>query len=237
MRFLWGYLVALLRAWTGLRSIHLQTSFGALMTGNTLADPRAPCDAPQAARTAILVVDLEATCSDTDPTFDMETIEIGACWVGVDGSVIARFQSFVCPVANPVLTDFCSGLTGIRQTDVDAAPLFPVAADALREFVSRHQQYGSVWVSWGAWDRKQLDRDSARYGVAAPIALPHENAKRRFAKTRRIGKEVGMVKACELVGLTLAGTHHRALDDALNVARLLPWILGDQLGPASRETV
>jgi inhibitor of KinA sporulation pathway (predicted exonuclease) len=206
----------------------LQTSFGAIMTSDTQADQLAQCDAPHMTRAAILVVDLEATCSDTDPAFDMETIEIGACWVGLDGSVIDRFQSFVRPIANPVLTDFCSRLTGITQADVDAAQHFPAAADALREFVSRHQQLGSVWASWGVYDRRQLDRDSARHGVVAPIVLEHENLKRRFAKTRRIGKEVGMVKACELVGLTLAGTHHRALDDALNVARLLPWAFADQ---------
>jgi inhibitor of KinA sporulation pathway (predicted exonuclease) len=46
-----------------------------------------------------------------------------------------------------------------------------------------------------------------------------------------------MAKACELVGLTLAGTHHRALDDALNIARLLPWILGEHSGTTNRETV
>jgi len=207
------------------------------MTRNALADPIAQCDpsAPLAARAAILVVDLEATCSDTDPAFDMETIEIGACWVGVDGLVLDRFQSFVRPVVNPQLTAFCTSLIGIRQADIDSAPLFPDAAAALRDFVSQHQQPGSVWASWGAYDRKQLDRDSARHGVATPIALGHENLKRRFAKARRIGKEVGMVKACELVGLALAGTHHRALDDALNVARLLPWALGDHLRVTNRE--
>jgi hypothetical protein len=70
------------------------------MTRKTLVDRFAQCDpsAPYAGevwphvqpvgrefgtRAAILVVDLEATCSDTDPAFDMETIEIGACWVDV----------------------------------------------------------------------------------------------------------------------------------------------------------
>ncbi|WP_438393635.1 DNA polymerase III [Caballeronia sp. DA-9] len=44
-----------------------------------------------------------------------------------------------------------------------------------------------------------------------------------------------MVKACEPVGLTLAGTHHRALDDALNIARLLPWAFGDRMRVSNRE--
>src|SRR5258707_15625193 len=92
--------------------------------------------------TPVLVIDLEATCEEYDPAFDMETIEIGACWIAADGSVLDRFQSFVRPVVNPTLTPFCTQLTGITQADVDAAPLFPVAADALRGFVAKHQQAG-----------------------------------------------------------------------------------------------
>jgi inhibitor of KinA sporulation pathway (predicted exonuclease) len=84
-------------------------------------------------------------------------------------------------------------------------PLFPAAAAALCDFVAKHQEAGSVWISWGAYDRKQFEHDSARHGVSAPVALPHQNAKRLFAKAQRIGKEVGVVKACKPVGLTLAG--------------------------------
>ncbi|AEG68831.1 exonuclease domain-containing protein [Ralstonia solanacearum] len=174
----------------------------------------------------ILVVDLEATCDDNAPTFDMETIEVGAVWVAPDGAVLDRFQAFSRPLINPRLTPFCSTLTNIHQTDVDSAPTFPAVAEALRAFVARYRQPGATWASWGAWDHKQLDRDSARHGITPPIDLPHINAKRLFAKARRIGKEVGMAKACELVSLQLEGAHHRALDDALNVARLLPWVLG-----------
>ncbi|MDF2697512.1 MAG: Inhibitor of the KinA pathway to sporulation, putative exonuclease, partial [Labilithrix sp.] len=32
--------------------------------------------------------------------------------------------------------------------------------------------------------------------------------------------------ALEHAGLTLEGTHHRGIDDARNIARLLPWLLG-----------
>lgn len=175
-----------------------------------------------------LVVDLEATCSD-DGSIDvehMETIEIGACWVEPDGTLLERFQSFVRPVVNPRLTSFCTNLTGIQQEDVDEAPLFSTAAAAFSQFVERHKVASSIWMSWGTYDHKQLVRDSARHGVNHPIMIPHQNAKRMFAKAQRIGKEVGMAKACALAGLSLEGTHHRALDDALNVARLLPWAFG-----------
>ena len=195
------------------------------MTRNALADPIAQCDpsAPLAARAAILVVDLEATCSDTDPAFDMETIEIGACWVGVDGLVLDRFQSFVRPVVNPQLTAFCTSLIGIRQADIDSAPLFPDAAAALRDFVSQHQQPGSVWASWGAYDARQIDIDCARHGVENPLAdWGHINLKKEFARVQKI-KRVGMKMALSIVGLPLEGKHHSGIDDARNIARLMPF--------------
>ncbi|WP_316151032.1 3'-5' exonuclease [Cupriavidus sp. BIC8F] len=173
----------------------------------------------------ILVVDLEATCDENAPSFEMEIIEIGAVWAAADGStVLDCFQAFVRPAVNSTLTPFCAQLTGITQADVDAASLFPAVADALRAFVALHRQPGSTFVSWGEWDSRQLERESQRHGITTPIDLPHLNAKRLFAKKRRIGKAIGMAKACELVGLQLEGAHHRALDDAINVSRLLPWI-------------
>lgn len=58
-----------------------------------------------------------------------------------------------------------------------------------------------------------------------PLAgFEHLNLKRSFAQARGI-KEVGMAQALQLVGLALEGTHHRGLDDARNIARLLPWCL------------
>ncbi|GGI55646.1 3'-5' exonuclease [Oxalicibacterium solurbis] len=178
----------------------------------------------------ILVIDLEATCSDDGSIVaeQMETIEIGACWVGPEATVLGRFQSFVRPVRNPKLTTFCTSLTGIHQGDVDSAPLFPDAAVLLHQFVEQYRTATSIWVSWGAYDQKQIMRDSALHGIAEPLGLPHQNAKRLFAKAQRIGKEVGMVKACQLARLTLEGTHHRGLDDALNIARLLPWVFGEK---------
>jgi inhibitor of KinA sporulation pathway (predicted exonuclease) len=174
---------------------------------------------------AILVIDLEATCSDdeTIAAESMETIEIGACWIDAKGSVLDRFQSFVRPILNPRLTEFCTSLTGIQQWDVDGAPLFPAAAELLRQFAKQHATPSSFWTSWGAYDRRQIERDSIRHRISEPLDLPHQNAKRLFAEAQRIGKEVGMAKACELAGLAFEGTQHRALDDALNVARLLPW--------------
>lgn len=176
----------------------------------------------------ILVVDLEATCSEDGsiPAEEMEIIEIGACWATETGVVLQRFQHFVKPLQRPILTPFCMSLTGISQSDVDGAPLFPVAAQALSDFILQTGGLDAVWMSWGAYDLKQLLRDSERHCIATPLSMPHQNAKRLFAKAQRIGKEVGMAKACALAKIDMEGQHHRGLDDAVNIAKLMPWILG-----------
>jgi inhibitor of KinA sporulation pathway (predicted exonuclease) len=176
----------------------------------------------------ILVVDLEATCSDDGSISaeEMEIIEIGACWATQDGQVLEQFQQLVKPSVRPTLTPFCKKLIGITQDEVDQAPLFPVAAQALQAFVNDMAPTDAIWMSWGAFDHKQFTREAQRHGIAMPLAMPHQNAKRLFAKIQRIGKEVGMVRACALAGIRLEGQHHRGLDDAVNIAKLMPWVFG-----------
>jgi len=53
----------------------------------------------------------------------------------------------------------------------------------------------------------------------------HLNLKRRFAARQGLRKPVGMAGALRKAGLELAGTHHRGIDDARNIARLLPLIV------------
>lgn len=172
----------------------------------------------------ILVIDLEATCADDGsiPAEEMEVIEVGAVWATPDGEAIAAFQRFVRPTHRPLLTEFCRSLTHIEQASIDAAPTWPVVAAELAAFAKLHA--GRCWGSWGAYDRRQIERESVRHGLVDPLlGLHHRNFKSEFAKRRKI-KQVGMSTALQIAGLVLHGTHHRALSDALNVARLLQHI-------------
>lgn len=176
----------------------------------------------------ILVIDLEATCANDGSIApeEMEIIEIGACWVNEQLLVLDKFQSFVRPSRNAELTDFCIALTGIVQEQVDAAQELVCVAEALQVFVERHARPSSTWGSWGAYDRKQLQSECGQLGIEPLLGLPHQNLKRLFAKRQRIGKEVGMAMALRMTRIQPEGQHHRALDDACNIAKLLPWIFG-----------
>lgn len=53
-----------------------------------------------------------------------------------------------------------------------------------------------------------------------------------------LAKKPGLDQAVKLAGLQFTGTHHRGIDDARNIARLLPYIFGDRrLAPAAPGNV
>ncbi|MGI9423232.1 MAG: exonuclease domain-containing protein [Hyphomicrobiaceae bacterium] len=177
----------------------------------------------------LIVVDLEATCSDDNsiPPGKTETIEIGAVVVDVRRfAIAAEFQSFVQPVRNPKLSEFCTNLTGITQDMLHGAPAFTDAFAALTDWIDE-QAPKSVFCSWGAYDRRQFEQDCRLHGAGYAMP-PHANLKALFAIRQSSKKRFGMAKALELCGMPLLGQHHRALDDARNIAALLPWIVGEQ---------
>jgi 3'-5' exoribonuclease 1 len=83
-----------------------------------------------------------------------------------------------------------------------------------------------LFCSWGDYDRRQFEQDARYHKVPLPFGGRHLNLKKRFSA--ELGEETRyrMAGALHRVGLTLRGTHHRGIDDARNIARLLPWSLG-----------
>jgi len=176
-----------------------------------------------------LVVDLEATTSDDGslPPEQMETVEIGA--VLVDAwtlEPVDEFQSFVRPVRHPKLLPFCTKLTGITQAMVDDAPSFPEAFEALQMAV--RGLHPLVFGSWGRFDHEQLRRDCALHDIQYQLGAAHLNLKTAFSAKQGIKRPLGMTRALARCGLGLHGAHHRGIDDARNIARMLPWIVGDR---------
>ncbi len=177
-----------------------------------------------------LVIDLEATCDDQGavPRDQMEIIEIGAVWV--DGPTLqpaAEFQTFIKPVRHGRLTPFCTELTSITQADVDRAPGFRMALRDLEGFIERHR--GSrppIFGSWGNYDRGQFRQDARLHGVKPSFLGEHLNIKQAFSDALGTKRRFGMARALMRVDIPLEGTHHRGIDDARNIAKLLPFALG-----------
>jgi inhibitor of KinA sporulation pathway (predicted exonuclease) len=172
----------------------------------------------------IVIVDLEATCwSGGSQPRAMEIIEIGACFLCTpDLEVRKEFSSFVKPVKEPVLSDFCMSLTSITQEDVDSARKFP---EVLRDFLDWIGTEQYFLCSWGAYDLNQLKVDCERHSILFPENFKrHINLKQTFAEQHK-KKQCGMKKALRILGLELDGTHHRGLDDARNISKIAKFIL------------
>ena len=85
----------------------------------------------------LLVIDLEATCSKSKEITrrEMEIIEIGAVMVEAKSlEIVSEFQTFIKPVKNSLLTDFCKELTSITQKQVDDAPKYAEAIEKFKEW-------------------------------------------------------------------------------------------------------
>ena len=52
---------------------------------------------------------------------------------------VDEFQSFVRPVVKPKLTEFCTTLTGITQSQVDKAPVFAEVLGRVEEWKLSHR--------------------------------------------------------------------------------------------------
>ena len=183
-----------------------------------------------------LVVDLEATCDNGGlvPRREMEIIEIGA--VLVDGKTMEatrEFQTFVRPVRHPRLTPFCTELTSITQDDVADAPGFVDAIAGLTDFIGSD---APLFSSWGNYDDGQFKQDAQFHGAPLPFGGRHFNIKAAFSEHLNTRKRFGMSAALKRLGLPLHGTHHRGIDDARNIARILPYVVRTAPRPRLHET-
>jgi inhibitor of KinA sporulation pathway (predicted exonuclease) len=170
----------------------------------------------------LVIVDLEATCWPREDGLDeeMETIEIGAVLIDPDEEqVVAEFDAFVRPIRHPILSDFCRELTTITQEDVDNADRFPAVLERFVEWTGNAQ--GCILASWGRYDPQQLRKDCYLHGIDYPFLGPHMNVKNWFAQRVTGKRRCGLKRAVRLCNLDFAGTHHRGIDDARNIWRVI----------------
>lgn len=173
-----------------------------------------------------LIVDVESTCwEQNDPLKgESEIIEIGAILVSDSFEIVAEWQVFVTPKNHSILSDYCKKLTGIRQFDVASSIsslFFPKAIKALEKWakdVSGKEMNELVFCSWGYYDKKMFEKECKRYNIEYPFET-HISLKHEFAR-RNGRKPLGMTKVLKVLGIKLEGSHHRALDDVKNIAKI-----------------
>ena len=172
----------------------------------------------------VLVIDLESSCWEKEPPKDQvsEIIEIGLCLYDIQqGSLSDPVSILVRPLRSKV-SQYCTGLTGLTQADVDKGIPFADACVRLeQEFKSRQR----VWASWWVSDRLAIERQCKRAAVRYPMNVSHVNLKTWFALCSKHKRESGQDRALRSLKLTFEGNRHRGDWDAYNAGRVLRWML------------
>ena len=98
-------------------------------------------------------------------------------------------------------------------------------AEACTKLETEYSSKSHVWASYGAYDHTMFVNQCSRLKVPYPFSNKHINVKTLFALKSRLNREVGMSGALQQLGIELEGTHHRGVDDARNIAKILKSIL------------
>jgi len=180
------------------------------------------------------VIDVEATCWDgpTPPGETNEIIEIGVCVVDLhERRRVDRAGILVRPERSRV-SDFCTRLTGITQSEVNAGVSF---REACLELERSFRSASRAWASWGEYDRRQFERQCGAARVPYPFSARHTNAKLAFQHAHALRTKLGMDGALAHARLPLQGRHHRGVDDAWNIAALVLHLIERDGWPAYPE--
>jgi len=184
-----------------------------------------------------LVLDFEATCEEEikikrDKTFNQrlqEIIEFPVSAVDVESHcVVATFHQYVRPKRQPILTPFCTKLTGITQNMVDEAQPITTVMEEFMLWTTRHgfTAVNSCIVTCGDWDLKTCwPRQASIERLRTPALFKRwTNIKLLFAAHFR-ERPMDLMHMLDMCGHEHVGRHHSGIDDVRNIANCFLWLL------------
>lgn len=168
-----------------------------------------------------IVLDFESTCDHPKQCSPQEIIEFPS--VVVDAKtldIIDQIQIYVKPVHHPILTKFCTELTGITQHTVDNAVEFPAAFKMYNKWLSKYHHRCINFITCGNWDLKTMLPAQCRLNGISKIPGIYKrwiNINQAFKQifNKKSGGLKGMLHQ---LGLQFEGRPHSGLCDSINTA-------------------
>lgn len=175
----------------------------------------------------LLVMDFEATCERYAALRPQEIIEIPCVALSTrDWQLKDTFHAYVRPRVHPVLTPFCTELTGIMQEAVDDQPYFAAAFPKFCEWLAKGGYFDepekSTFVTCGNWDLKtmlpsQCDLD----GITLPEYFKRWiDLKYTFCESTGYYPK-GLKDMLARLNLPLKGRLHSGIDDVKNMVSII----------------
>lgn len=174
----------------------------------------------------ILVVDLEATCWENRTEYQRqhsEIIEIGICVLDTNTGEINKSKGILVKPFKSEVSIYCSQLTTLTQEMLDKDGV--TLGEAIIILRDEYKSQELTWASYGDFDKKMLKNQTQKWNIPFPMSENHINVKKEFGKIN--GKAIGMARALEVLNIPLEGTHHRGVDDAKNIAKIVWRILNN----------
>ena len=185
----------------------------------------------------INVIDIEATCwkpGDKPKDEEMDIIEVGICEVrrvSPNDIEACKFDIWTPGTASTIIvtpttskiSDYSLSISGITQEEINESGISFV--ESVYRLKETYYTFNRTFASWGDYDRKQFERQCKRENIFYPFGTTHLNVKNLFAISTGIAKEVSVSKALTMLGMKFEGKQHRGMDDSINIARILCWIL------------
>ena len=174
-----------------------------------------------------LVLDFEATCDDQQPPKPQEIIEFAVLKVNAQTlETESVFHTYVRPTAHPILTPFCTQLTGITQDQIDGKPTLSEVLEQFNLWMEsnglRDPSISFSFVTCGDWDLKTM-----LPGQCNHFKLPIQDYFRKWINIKIVFFNVTGVKAkgmpfmLDHFKLQLDGRRNSGIDDSKNIAKIL----------------
>ena len=179
----------------------------------------------------ICVLDFEATCQESGKQ-NHEVIEFPSILYKWTDKLtqISEFREYCKPKSNPILSPFCTKLTGITQDKIDPADTFPnVLARHEKWLTSNVDNFDNfTFLTCGGWDWGQFAQECKCHNIKpSKIYNKYINIKKEFQKFYKTQHSMGMAGMLHYLGMDLIGRHHCGLDDCRNIGRILAKMIDD----------
>ncbi|XP_011304934.1 ERI1 exoribonuclease 3 [Fopius arisanus] len=173
----------------------------------------------------LLVLDFEATCEKDIPIETPEIIEFPCVALNTQSWEIEEiFHRYIKPRVKPILTPFCTELTGIMQETVDDEEHFPQVFKDFSSWMQRNNfdKDKCAFVTCGDWDLKvMLPGQCAIDGLKVPEYLNKWiNLKRSYCEATQIYPK-SLNDMIRRLKLQPQGRAHSGLHDSINMVQVI----------------
>ncbi|XP_076004118.1 ERI1 exoribonuclease 2 [Genypterus blacodes] len=191
----------------------------------------------------LIVIDFESTCWREKSNKSQEIIEFPAVLLNTStGEVESEFHAYVQPHEHPILSAFCTELTGITQAQVEAGIPIHICLSRFNRWlqtlqlqmgvVFSREQTGSqkqcAFLTWSDWDLGVcLQYECKRKQLHKPDVLNSWIDLRSTYRMFYNRKPKGLNGALQDLGIQFSGREHSGLDDARNTAQLAARMMRD----------